>query len=199
MRGTDVANLFVRSVYVTRKGRGVSGGGIYVDIVFAFYSIIREYLVPCASSDDAIAHLFATLGLDTQAIHQLVEVLAAPNALASAGVPELLQYFISHHLERTFFDMAGTEDFGSARVGTRPGHPFADLIFDFALGLIMQKDGKALQAEDLVPSYAASDELSLVDTHYTGMLQGATIGFVDDISFNIEVDNAMVIAEGRRC
>ena len=78
--------------------------GIYVDIVSAFYSIIREYLVPCVSSDDAIAHLFATLGLDPQAVHQLAELLAAPNALATAGVPDLLQYAISSHLESTFFD-----------------------------------------------------------------------------------------------
>ena len=170
-----------------------------MDIVSAFYSIIREYHVPCASSDDAIAHLFATLGLDIQAVHQLAELLAAPNALASAGVPDLLQYAISHHLEGTFFDMAGTEAFGSARVGARPGHPFADLIFNFALGLIMQKIGAALQAEYLVPSYAASDRLSLVDTHFTSMVQGATIGFVDDLFFDIEVDNAMVIAEGRMC
>ena len=85
--------------------------------------------------------------MDTQAVHQLAELLAAPNALASAGVPELLQYSSSHHLEGTFFDMAGTEAFGNARVGTRPGHPFADLIFNFALGLIMQKVGAALQAE----------------------------------------------------
>ena len=103
MRGTDVANLLVRSVFATRKCRDVSGGGIYVDIVSAFYSIIREYLVPCASSDDAIAHLFATLGLDPQAVHQLAELLAAPNALATAGVPDLLQYAISNHLESTCF------------------------------------------------------------------------------------------------
>ena len=103
MRGTDVANLFVRSVFVTRKGRGVSGGGIYVDIVSAVYSIIREYLVPGASSDEAIAHLFATLGLDTLAIHQFAELLAAPTALASAGVPEIFRYSISHHFVGTFF------------------------------------------------------------------------------------------------
>ena len=103
MRGTDVDNLLVRSVFATRKGRGASGGGIYVDIVFAFYSIIREYILPCASSDDAIAHLFATLGLDTQAVHQLAELLAAPNALATAGVPDLPQYAISNYLESTFF------------------------------------------------------------------------------------------------
>ena len=64
---------------------------------------------------------------------------------------------------------------------------------------MMQKVGTALQAEGLVPCYATSDKLSLVDTHYTGMLQGATIGLVDDLFFNIEVDNSMVIAEGRRC
>ena len=76
--------------------------------------------------------------------------------------------------------MAGTKAFASARVGARPGHPFADLISNFALGLIMQKVGTALQAEDLVPSYATSDKLSLVDTHYTGTLQGATIGWFDE-------------------
>ena len=58
----------------------MSGAGIYVDMVSAFYSIIREHLMPCTTSDHAIAHLFWTLGLDAEAVHQLAELLADPPA-----------------------------------------------------------------------------------------------------------------------
>ena len=129
MRGTDVANLLVRSVFATQAERNVSGGGIYVDIVSAFYSIVREYILPCSSSDDAIAHMFMTLGLDHSTIYELADLLAEPTAFSQAGIPDLLSYAISTHFEATYFDMTGCAQFGCAKVGTRPGHPFADLIF----------------------------------------------------------------------
>ena len=97
MRGTDIANRLARYIFDTRKVRMVSGAWIYVDIVSAFYCIIREYFVLCASIGEAIAHLFMTLGLDRDTIHQLAELLADPPALAAAQVPELLQYSISHY------------------------------------------------------------------------------------------------------
>ena len=90
------------------------------------YAIIRKFIVPCAHSDDAIAFLFATLKLDGQAIHQLAEVLADPCALHKADLPLLTQYTINLHYESTFFDVEGCQLFGSANMGSRPGHPFAD-------------------------------------------------------------------------
>ena len=97
MRGTDIANLLVRSLVGTRKISGFCCAGSYVDIVSAFYCICMEYLVHCASSYEALAQLLMTLGLDRDAIHQLAELLADPPALAAAQVPELLQYSISHY------------------------------------------------------------------------------------------------------
>ena len=95
--------------------------------------------------------------------------------------------------------MAGCSFFGSARVGTRPGHHFADLIFKFALGLVMKKIGHTREREGLIPAYVATDNLSFMDSQCSKTEQGAAIGFVDDLFFNIEVDNEMVLAEGGEC
>ena len=87
-RGTDIANVLVRAVFATQACRDTSGAGVYVDVVSAFYSIIREYLIPRSSSDEAIAHMFYTLGLDPQAVHHFADMLADPPVVTQAGVPD---------------------------------------------------------------------------------------------------------------
>ena len=189
-RGTDIAKLLVRSTFATRACRKVSGVGIYVAIVSALYSIIREYLMPCTTSDHAIAHLCWTLGLDTDVVHQLAETLADPPASKSAHVSDLLLHSMSAHYECTHFEMAGSELFGSAAVGTRPGHPLADLVFHFALAVIMRKVGAALEAEICAADLHVQCQWCLFfDTQYVDPMRGAPIGFVDDLLFNVEVDN----------
>ena len=102
---------------------------------------------------NALLTFFATLGLDRESIHVLADLLAGLNAMDMAQVPQLLQLSLSIHFEATFSDMRGTHVFGTAKAGTRPGHPFADLIFHFALGLVFKRVGVALAHEGLVPQY----------------------------------------------
>ena len=62
-RGTDVANLAVRATIDTHAARDVSGAGVFVDIVSAFYAVVRGLMTPWYESDDAVAKLFFELGL----------------------------------------------------------------------------------------------------------------------------------------
>ena len=83
-------------------------------------------------SDLVVAKLFYDLNFSTDTIHELAEMLADPDALQEAGVSGVMRHVISLHFEATSFEMDGADGiFGSAVAGTRPGHPFADLIFSF--------------------------------------------------------------------
>ena len=63
----------------------------------------------------------------------------------------------------------------------------------------MKKIGHTREREGLIPAYVATDNLSFMDSQCSKTEQGAAIGFVDDLFFNIEVDNEMVLAEGGEC
>ena len=116
-------------------------------------------------------------------------MLADPPDFKSAHVSDLLLHSMSAHYVCTHFEMAGSELFGSAAVGTRPGHPFADLVFHVALAVIMRKVGAALEADNLLPIYMSNASGALFDKQYVDPMRGAPIGFVDDRFFNVEVDN----------
>ena len=121
-RGTDIANLAVRCVFATRKILSRSGISTYVDIFTAFYAVIRQLVVPCVESDDAIARLFFDLKLDTDTIHTLANLLAEPTILADAGLPKIFEQAVSLHFEATWFQIEGADSFATAACGTRP-HP----------------------------------------------------------------------------
>ena len=109
----------------------------------------------CVESDEMIAYLFQALHFDDAAIRNLAELLADPTNMSCVGVPSFPQFCISLHFEGAFLHIAGSEDIGSAIIGTRPGHLFADLIFNYALGVILRKAGDALEKEQLVTHYPA--------------------------------------------
>ena len=200
-RGTDIANLAVRCVFATRKIRSRSGISTYVDIFTAFYAVIRQLVVPCAESDDAIARLFLDLKLDTDTIHSLARVLAEPTVLEEAGLPKIFEQAISLHFEATWFQIDGADSFATAACGTRPGHPFADLIFNFVLGKIVFEAGTKLKVAGLIPDYPYSGELTPVASEQVSQVDvpSAIIGFVDDAFINTEVPNDMIIAQGFEC
>ena len=112
-----------------------------MEIFTAFYAVVRQLVVPCTGSDDAIAHLFLALKLDTGTIHTLAKLLAEPTVLADAGLPKIFEQAVSLHFEATWFQIEGVDLFATATCGTRPGHPFADRIFNLLLGKIVCEAG----------------------------------------------------------
>ena len=50
------------------------------------------------------------------------------------------------------FQVRGSEDLGSANKGTRPGHPYADVVFSFAYHQVLRCLAQDLDSDDLRPS-----------------------------------------------
>ena len=59
-------------------------------------------------------------------------------------------YIASH------FQVRGSEDLGSANKGTRPGHPYADVVFSFACHQVLRSLAQDLDSDDLRPSVPAA-------------------------------------------
>ena len=163
----------------------------------AFYSIIRGLAVPVVESDLAVAKLLFDMNLSTDTIHELAEMLADPDALQVAGVSDVMRHVISLHFEATFFEMEGADGlFGSALAGTRPAHPFADLIFSFVFAKVAGEMGQELDRQDMLPIYPCGDIPAPFAQPVTGTVKGAILCFIDDVFLNLELPSRRVIDEG---
>ena len=125
-------------------------------MVTVFYAVIRQLVVPCAESDDAIAQPFHALKLSVETIHTLARLLSGPTVLADAGLPQIFEQVVSLHFDQ----IQGAESFAPAACGTRPGHAFADPIFNFVLGKIAFEAGARLKAVNFIPDYLYLGELA---------------------------------------
>ena len=71
-------------------------------------------------------------------IHQLSAILQNPDAVQAAGLPDIVTQRIKNCFVSTFFVVDGASTIGDARMGARPGHPYADVVFCFAMARISQ-------------------------------------------------------------
>ena len=94
-RGTDLAahslRLFIEAAFHHKRSAGV----LFVDLVSAFYTVVRELCMTLSTSDEDIAKLFSTLGLPPSAMHELAQKLQEMPILDEAGVDPHLRAIVS--------------------------------------------------------------------------------------------------------
>ena len=73
-RGTDIANLAVRSTFDSARARKRNTCFIFRDVPNVFYSILRGLVVQCQDGDEYIAHTIKELELGPDAVHDLVDI-----------------------------------------------------------------------------------------------------------------------------
>ena len=99
---------------------------------------------------------------------ELREVLKAPPILTEVDLPATIVSDIATTYTATHFTMRGSESMGLALRGTRPGHPYADIIFAFAFQKVFQLLVTQLDHSDLrprVPAAHPEDPLETEGTH----------------------------------
>ena len=109
------------------KARGESIGFLHVDATQAFYAIVRFVVVALTESDEAVAFFFAQLKLQTSAFDELRTILAQGLCLNHSGIDQATKRDI--HFFRMSLHSNGSSLLGGAYKGTRPGHPYADVVF----------------------------------------------------------------------
>ena len=67
------------------------------------------------------------------------EALVEGMFLGRLFFPEWTQHMVSLHCDATWFKLEGASSFGSADAGSRPGHRFADFVFNFRLARVTSK------------------------------------------------------------
>ena len=158
MRGrTKLGHRIPSPVHTNASGKeakveGTSIAFVVVDARQAFYAIIRKLVLRVIETNEAAVSLFEQFRIPPEAIEELRAILAKGPAmeesmLSAIAVREIASTFTASH-----FQVRGSEALGSGNEGTRPGHPYADVVFSFAFHHVLKSLAKDLDSDDLRPS-----------------------------------------------
>ncbi|CAE7654063.1 GTPBP4, partial [Symbiodinium pilosum] len=141
---TPEMSLMVRTVQMHMRERGVPLGCLFVDISAAFYSVLREFLLPAQADVGALLALCGKLGFSTDTTRDVI------SALASQDEPCLNQVWqrrVADVLSHTWFQVTGSTNCVATRRGSRPGDPLADLLFGIVMAQALTDIQKFFEAE----------------------------------------------------
>ena len=151
-RKTPVQLALHQSRAFLRRARGMhhSVGLLFLDLTQAFYCILREIALGGTPTDELLCYVFNKLQLPSDAMSRLHEILQEGTALEKAELSFTARNCFRAIHSNTHFWMAGQEDAVATSLGTRPGDSFADIIFGFTWGLVLQKLQTFLEEQNLI-------------------------------------------------
>ena len=117
---------------------------IFLDLTEAFYRTLRPLAVGGSMSEQCIGAMCHRLGLDTDALHELHELLQQPSAVANAHAPTHVQRLLQALHRDTWFQLGQQQDLIRTEIGSRPGDSFADVIFGYLWAKILGQLEKQL-------------------------------------------------------
>ena len=166
--GTDIASHTAMIFSKITKNIGVSAGKLYIDIVAAYYTTIRQLIVQDASCTHSWKDIVARFKVNEQAAEHLVQLLDMTTAMQEMGANEHLQCLTVEVLTDTWFVMPGSDQVSCTMRGTRPGDPIADLLFCIALVPIVKRMKEGLDSfEDYVHlSWDGKRSATLSNSHH---------------------------------
>ena len=172
----------VRRMAVLRKSAAV----IFVDGTQAFYSVFREAVVGCEDYQleaTALVRLIQALSGDPHVQEDLFKVLVGPSILQAGGVSPAVCGYMKASLRNTFYQLDTESDvLYHTLVGTVPGAPLADVLFQLAMTRFHARLRNALSE--------ASLQVQVVRPCTNELLSSSVPAWVDDIAVPIEAAQA---------
>lgn len=151
----------------------------------AFYRVLRPLAISGPISDALLASVAQRLRLPDDAIHDLHCLLQLPSATDSAGLPLHMQRALQALHTNMHFHMWGQMDITHTKIGSRPGDPFADVVFGYMFSRLLTEVERRLVALDLLEMYEgpSTTGLDLSSTHGQPIVQQPLLGptWMDDL------------------
>ena len=150
--GTEFQVLAIRMLQEMVKAEGTSNALIFVDARQAFYAVNRKFVLRVVEPEHAVINLFEQPRIPPEAVEELRGILANGPAmeesiLSATAVRDIAPTFTASH-----FQIRGSGALGSANKGTRPGHPYADVVYSFAFHQVLKSLAKDLDTDNFRPS-----------------------------------------------
>ena len=151
-RGATVsmASHMARLFLSWTKRSKMSEALLFLDVQTAFYHVLRPLIARHKDFHRQLLEIVTHFDLEPEAYQELCQALDEPTAMNQASVLAPLESLLAEAHANTWFSTPGRPELIHTRGGTRPGDPFADLIFNFLFAKVMKKIKLALAQEDLL-------------------------------------------------
>ena len=166
---------------------------LMVDLVEAFYRVLRPLALGTSFSDNEIAAAARRLNMPPDVMHQLHQHLSEESAVHQAGMPPHAQRVIKAiHLD-TFFQVPGQSDVCRTTAGSRPGDSFADAVFTFLFARVLKVFQTKLHEHALLEFIGKDDGFDpfgtkLSNDEHSEVYSGPV--WMDDLCVTIQAETA---------
>ena len=152
----------VRAHLRIQADRGRSAAVLFLDLQEAFYRVLRPLALGDKMTDEAICAMMQRLRIPPSAMEELARLLELPGATEQADLPPHLRRALCAIHTDTHFHVAGQQDRVRTQAGSRPGDPFADVIFGYLFSRILGVMEQRLTQEqllDTMPEYTSGTSI----------------------------------------
>ena len=137
-------SLMVRCFLKYAKCTGRSAGIIFVDIVSAYYRVVRQLVSGVRGSEFCLDDVVKSVGLEAEDLQQLQFYIQQEPALASTD-SEVLRCLAHEFHSHTWQVLHGDSHITWTKKGSRPGSSWADSIFSLLFARIMKRRDVAFE------------------------------------------------------
>ena len=195
-RGIDFCSHTERCQIAKCKALKVSCALFFLDITQAFASLQRSIVSGPPKSDYDVFAVFTRLGLDPATYHEFAQAMGTPNACKQTHMSEGLSVLFHILADVTWFHMKGAESPTLYSNGSGAGSPLADVVFVFAMAIILRKCREKLTQEGLIDIVSSPLKPSCI------LPNGNSRGFyaydcsyIDDCTFFVDHPNPYVLVD----
>ena len=182
--GVDIAHHFLQMHQCWARHVKTPAAIVFFGMKAAFYSVLRQALTTCEDPSNAFQFAMQRLGLAESEIHDMLS--AVENECALEGVSSHVERLVHDTMSHTFFTVEGVASPVATHLGTRPGDPIGDLLFNLTMSKILA-EMKDIVIESGVATWFG-DPARCSDFLEPGELPAhgfADVSFVDDCAVAI--------------
>ena len=125
------AGHHVRALLSMAKQQKKSAAILFLDIKTAFYRVLRPLVAKLPTTHMQLQALLERFNLPASAIDDLVRELNEASMLREAGASQHAETLVAEIHQSTWFATPGLPKVTRTTAGSRPGDPYADVVFNF--------------------------------------------------------------------
>ena len=149
--GIECISLAAQSFQQLRDGMRKPWALVFYDIQSAFYSVVREFVVPGPADDRGILKLLHALNVPAAAIPELRAKLEGIALLPTLKASPHLTALVQDLYRGSWFKLTNSSVITLTQKGTRPGDPVADAVFGLTMTAMLCAITESLQQQGLLP------------------------------------------------
>ena len=171
---------------------------IFMDVISAFYSMLREILFGWNGTDEELIARLAGHGVTDISIHQIMNYLASERSvLSEAGATPAEHAMIEELHSGAWFSIENVETLVTTTKGALPGHPMADLVFEVTYTRAIKDAQKDLTDQNIITTIPLARDAPCIATlaNQNEDIKVDDVTFVDDEAAFVNADTPQQLIE----